>query len=538
MISAAQVSIENIHPNGIILRRLGNVFTYGKTARLIIATPQEEYRRQQKLIENYVQEIKTLAKASKNKNLFNNMLFEFGEITSTINDMNKLIDKAPQRRQKRDLWMIYGLILEFFFGWTEIEETSLWNHIDNMDNKMILSSATHTFDTINAIEKHNNHSDDKIQNIINKLNELIINSEGNFDEIAHENKIHDLMQFLTLAIIRYKSFQNKLITYLLKSQPSQIDPEIIPVSYFIAMMDEIEQKLDNFSVLPWRLINNLEFVNWYKLIPMKISLMAGNIITEIAVPLVSTGKREIYETFSVPSPNNKVLDVIKTEAPFFVTTEKRNKIGYLSRIEFEKCWEAMNNYICPQTFPLYTISNDSSYCELDILKNNKDQSKNCKTYSIPQKDILLKLNQDNQYYFYVIKPIKMIAKCGNKTNNVTLNNTGIMSIPNNCLVYNERIQIAAQSQMNIRKELKYIVSNYTDTNRTITKTQEQSFDQEDLFVSNQNFEDIKNKILQETINYKKWLEDNKGFSFTSILTFIAIGITLIMSIICAIKCFC
>lgn len=86
-----------------------------------------------------------------------------------------------------------------------------------------------------------------------------------------------------------------------------------------------------------------------------------------------------------------------------------------------------------------------------------------------------------------------------------LNHTGIITMSNECIMYNDRIQLAAHTVININDELKYIVNNITPNTEeeNITKIHEYVIEPDDLALMNTNFEDIKQKIKQDKVLQEK-----------------------------------
>lgn len=332
----ANVTVNTIESNGLLMKKLGNAFTYEKSINLIISTPIQDYMHQQQFIEFCIGELSNMQNHSYYKNGFENVMFELRNIMNTINEMNGIV-KDLSKRDKRALFPIVGEIYEYFFG-SASEKTvkEIWDQLDEENEKHLLISAAlfnqsgHATATINAIQQKNNYIDTKIMNIIEKLNDVIIKDEENTDKVTKREKINNLIQILTLAILRYKSYQDKLMSHLINQEFTHIDPEIVPFTYLHSMLDEVELNENVSDNLPWKLFDETEFMNWYQMIPMKISVIAEYIIIEINIPLISIEKKEIYEAIAVPVPMENILMYIQSETPYFITNSPRNEIGFLS----------------------------------------------------------------------------------------------------------------------------------------------------------------------------------------------------------------
>lgn len=243
---------------------------------------------------------------------------------------------------------------------------------------------------------------------------------------------------------------------------------------------------------------------------MKISVVKGYLITEISIPLISVNKKELYEAFIAPFPYNKSVIYIKPEAPYFLTDAQKSEIGYLSAEEYKRCWKVNeNDFICPKTFPIYTNYNDS--CLLAALSNKN--TGNCVIYALPFKNLIIKRNEENEYYFVFVKAMLMNVKCNGNTTQINLHGTGIIKIGKNCIIYNNFIQLAAHSTITVEKQNKYVFKNFSlkinDSN--IIKTHNLVVNQGDLPLLNENFENIKQKIAEDKIAQEILLKDQTKF---------------------------
>lgn len=543
----ANVSIEKIEPNGLILKHMGEVHTYEKSINILFATPHDEYFQQQTFIENCIEKLKELRNISTIKNEFDSILSEFYILSKTINNMNNIIETKHNRIKRFTLLPWVGKAYEVLFGLTSVYTIEkIQNQITESDDRIasissgLFNHSEYTMEIIDTIQEKNNDSESRILNIAHKLNEIINQIEDQIYNEEKEAKISSLIQLLTLAIIRYRDFQNKILSHILNRDVTSIDPEIISFSSFQSVIKNIDSRINQSDLFGWSSFNDIELMSWYKLMAMDISIENNQIITKINIPLISIERKEIFETIPAPSLQNNELYYIKPEAPFFITNKQRNEIGYLSLSDFRKCWKKSEKYfVCPRTFPFFSETKENHFCELSILQNTKETSENCVTFPLIAKDLFIRLNDENEYYFVILKPLKFNIDCNGEISHKWINKTGIISINNGCLMYNDAVQIAAQTIINIRKQNNYIISNFTQSipkNKTIIYKYEVNTN--DLAVLNKNFENIKIKIKQ---NLKNSVFNSKAIDIINFIRnmefdlFYIFGIAIIIIIIC-IKC--
>lgn len=492
----AEVSIEEIDSKGLLLQKMGNVYTHDKAIRLIIDTPHNEYVKQQEFISKSINMLSGLRNMSNNFHAFDNVIYELNLILNTITEINFILSNNSPRTKReasKDAWYIvmWDFVSGCLCGSDESERITLIAKLLNNQTEELIK-------TVVSIQAKNEHTDTKVQSIIEKLNELVEDINLNGAKTGHEMEVNNLIQLLTFAIIRYKSFQNKIMNYILENEPVHLDPEIFPLSIFRSILDEIDKRTNESDILPWRLEGDHAFINWYQIIQMTVSVNENYITTEIDIPLISTIRREIYEAIPAPFPIDNSLYFVKTEAPYFITDLGRNEIGFLSSSDFNKCVRKnRNNYFCPKDFPIYLENEENSFCELAILLKQQEKSEYCVAVPLKARDMFIKINDFNQYYFVVFKPMIIKVNCNNNFSNEVINGTGILTINDGCNIYNNFVQITPQTVTKVRTLNKFIVSKFTpyvQTNKRIIFKYEMG--KNELDILDKNFEDIKTSLTE------------------------------------------
>lgn len=67
-------------------------------------------------------------------------------------------------------------------------------------------------------------------------------------DLNTNNEINALTQALTLVIIRYLNYQNKLLDHILSKNLIHIDPELIPLNDLKDILRDVEKQIDNVTV--------------------------------------------------------------------------------------------------------------------------------------------------------------------------------------------------------------------------------------------------------------------------------------------------
>lgn len=532
------ITVDKISSNGLLLKQVGSVHTYDKLMKIIINIPHEDYVEQQQFIEKCIKDLELFRNDTKNRFDMSNTLFEFNAILDVIKEINMLTVKAEIPRGRREIIPTMGLsYVKIFFGFI----TSAFSPgSDNKEKKISMltdrtqSLSNYSIETIDSIQVKNKNTDDKIDKITKKLNELIAKQTENNDNDVFELKINQLIQSLTLTILRYKNHQEKIFKYIKKNKTSNIDPDIVSYIRLHKIIEDIKNQSE--KNLFWNIIDDSDFIKWYQIAPMKIAVTNGDVIIEIDIPLISIDRRNIYETLAVPAISKNSLTIIHPDSPYIITNIQKTEMAHLTENDFKNCLrESKEVYICPQTFPVYT---DGKFCELSILSNNVSMSNKCTITTVPLRNVILKLKVINQYYFAFIRSEIFNVNCNHNVTQIVLNGTGIMSISEGCYIYNDNINIAAQSVLRMKTKHKFISSNFSLLNQEKSQAiQKLIFDEKELIIMDTNFENIKAKINEEQKEFRtriEQFEDNHKISteYTFITMIVALAIIYLIKRTC------
>lgn len=444
----AIVTVEKIETNGLMFKTMGNVYSYEQSWKIVTVISEEKFKEEQIFIESRINDLKKLNDKNTNKNV-NFVLEEFERLNNVIKEINSIVLDEKPTRIKRAIVPFGGTLVEWILGnpdeytLKEIIKQIEENRQNNIQTDLIIKNQTiYMQKLIEAIEEKNSLVNTEIEKLVHSiqfLTSIAIKEERN-------GEINALTQALTLVIIRYLNYQNKLLTHILSRDLIRIDPELIPISFLRTILEEIQGKIKNEFMLPWNLWENGKAVEWYKTIPMKTSIVDKNVVLEFIIPVISRIKKELYEVISTPVLRENTLVYIHPTTPYIITNEIKNEIGYLEQSDLDKCWRLMGkDYICTNNFPIYNAQNKYVYCELAILLKSNSELNNCIVKTIPKKDLFIKIKDSDQYYFVLLNKTHATQNCNGKNENIELEGTGILTINESCSIFNANFRIASQS---------------------------------------------------------------------------------------------
>lgn len=480
---------------------------YDRSLNLIITTPFNDFLKQQEKIESYIEQLENFRNCSENRVSIDFVITEFRFILSIINDMNRVISSTPHRGKREAYFPVVGTVFEIFFGSASEDTTNkLWNNLKKAENRMSALSDTmfkdhgSTVRLLSSIQEKNTDTDSRIKQMLSKLNELVEQQNSENNKFFTEIQISRVIQTLSMVTTRYRSVQNKICAYLIQQRPANIDLAIIPFATLKRILNSIDTSTINQSeTMPWKSIDEFEIYHYLSLIPMKLSVVNGCIVTEILIPLVLKEGKEIYEAIPAPSPLKSHLIVVKTEAPYFVTNRERSEIGYMSNTDLSKCWsDNADTLICPRSFPVHKQTDYNHFCELAILSNEQEKSDTCNTQIIDKNDLFIKTGATNQFYYVIRNKCFLRANCNENITDITLTDTGLITINDGCYVFNTNIQIMGQSLIDVKHTDTFYTSNFSIPVRKFRRTLYQfEYNDSNIALLNKNFEQLKNDIIVE-----------------------------------------
>lgn len=534
------IQVEQVESNGIILRPLGNVYAYQETWKIVMSFSKEKYLQEQMTIEKRLHELELLQnKLAKNENI-DVIMEEIRKLIEAIREINKVI--TPEKiRQKRAIAPFFGTVLEWLFGNPDEDTTDeILNMIkankqtiQNTDNT-ILNHTIFTEELLQNMEKRYNYTKKELEMLINEINTLIETQNINNNQQEIENKILLYTQTLSLSLMRYINFQNKMAQQILSNEITHLDPEIVPFSFLEPLLLEIQQTISSDKMLPWNLLAKDREISCYKAIPMKVHVTKNNIIITLSIPIIAKNKKLLFTAIPSPIIKENYLLYIQAEAPYIIINQAKTEISFLNENDEDNCWKLDHqNQICPENYPIYKKQAQNNFCELEIL--SQTATNNCIFKQLPKRDIFIKILNTNQYYFAVMKPTKAVSNCKAKTETIILNGTGILTISEGCNVYNEKFRMISQKESTVTTQNNYILSNFkpidTVQNKEIHKYVMNS---KELTEINNNFEDLKERIKYSKIEQTMKIKNNqieKTTIFTKTHTGISLGTIIIVAIV-------
>lgn len=415
-VTKAIIEIRPIQTNGLLFEYKGTVFIVEEIWKVHSKMSIKQYLLEPINLENRIIELKVIQQMQNSTEVTQSLSMLMDEIQKlifNINQLNTIIH--DNSKQKRDAWVpIVGTAYQYLFRIPDEHTTNEIFHrlielerADLSSKTMIANNTVLTLDIVENIQQKYNYTQNQVEILIKEIEEIMLQNLSN----ERDKQIIVNTQILILAITKYNNLQLKILDYLTCNKIKFLDPELFPFFAIEKTLKEVNDRLDMTRTLPR--MNQLGKILWYKTIQMKINIHEGEIIFELSIPVISRNKKQLYAVHSTPILNNDSLIYIEPEAPFIVTNEIKNEIGFLSQTELSNCIAIEEEYyLCTNSFAIYNRHTNNNYCELISLLNAEEPIHNCVVKEIPKRNMIIKIPDTNQYYFIAVEPIAVIAQCG------------------------------------------------------------------------------------------------------------------------------
>jgi IS1 family transposase len=538
--------------NGLIFKPVADVYKFKEMRNIMTSIPQSYLKLQQGSMATHISDLEELQGKLKNNENFKVVVNEIKKLANSLEEINDMLTGSPKislklARRRRAILPFVGSVIEWAFGnpddTTKKEMLELMRKLSSNQeatDRVVLNHSIFIRSLTESIKAKNRMVNEEIASIIRNLNSTLSRFNATANEIELQNELNIYTQVLTLYIVRHKSYQDKILMHILSNTPIHIDPEIIPLPYLSPIIVEIEKSLGNDQMLPFNLIPNRTTIDWYKYIPMRTSIVEKNIVFEFFIPVVTRAKKQLLEVISAPFPKGEHLVYIQPQSQYILTNDINTEIAYLTQSNINECWKLNGDkqFVCPSSFPIFNMLPQDNYCELTILLKTHHSSHNCVFKILPKKDLFIKIQKSDQYYYVVNKEMNFTTKCGEKDDMISLNGTGFITINDSCSIYNQFLRIESQSTTGLYKNMNYVQNTFTPIINKNPDKYKFIINDKELNDLNKEFEKIKEKLkydenfdnLSMTENWAKYQETAKIQSGINISTSIIILFVVLVSI--------
>lgn len=459
----AEVHMQLVNTSGLLYNHLGDVYAYEKTWRILTNVDREDYEREFEEMRARSKWVKDWQEKYADKVFMGGVSYQLNTLIDAISGKNDLMfnRRTPPLRKKRAILPFIGSSIEWLFG--NPDEDSMDEVIRLIkENKKEIRALSHhvanqtviTGKLADIIQSHFRAVGLRINEILASINVAIAEHH---EVYTIQNNIDAITQTLTLAIIRVKSYQDKLLHHLLADEVTYVDPELVDWHYLNGIFETIESKLETGQMLPWKALPSAnERLAGYKFVSMRTFAHKDNYVLEIYVPIISKVKKDLYEVIATPFMNGERMLYVSPESQYIITDKAKTEISFLNALDREDCWNLAHNVsVCPGSLPVYNRAPENNFCELALLIRQVNGTSLCLYHEMKPRNILVRIKDRDQYYFSFPHATHIYARCKGIRSEMTMVNTGMISITDGCMLINRDFTIKAQSAARLSNSIKF-----------------------------------------------------------------------------------
>lgn len=203
----------------------------------------------------------------------------------------------------------------------------------------------------------------------------------------------------------------------------------------------------------------------YQFGSMDVEMLGNHLIVTIGIPFVRIHEYDCYRLITIPFINNDKQIRIRRKSDYFLVNEKNMEFLMRSQSEMDECKRIDNaeNKICPMS----KIIKDQHQieCEWKMFKNSSEIPNECIILVEKSEELWQPLQLENSWIFSMNKPTNCVLKCdGFDAENITLKNSGIITIFGNCEFETENFKVMSHYSKYLNESIK--INEYYNMNET------------------------------------------------------------------------
>lgn len=458
--------IEN--QNGMIFTKLGKAYISKTEWHICFFYDLSDYYNQVDRLTMCAQKMTSMCEQMEKDPLCN---METTLLMQHINEMQ--IDKETiesfqqtHNRRRRAPLEILGKISNLLFGIMDADSAREYNekinslqNNENEINEFIKEQTSIIEAQVRINGKTYSEFKNSIGELADKLTNMQIETQNQTHALLERQKFESLGQ-IALSII---SLHNKISQELRDILQDSLDGKVtnsIPAYKLKQGIKRIVPHLRSDQRIPINLeIESIYHI--YKMAKLRSTLIGHKILIEIGIPLVKKENYELIKPVPIPININEATIILKPNNKYFLWNDEKTYFIPLEENELQGCRHTFNDeLICTPNTPIHY--NRNKICEFQIIlaTGAKNAIKNCEYQNIPNNNYLIQINNHNQYYCHIVKPMKISENCEDEDfRTKTIETNGILKIPSGCIFTTDDLKIEAN-------EIKY----FNDTDLIIPES--------------------------------------------------------------------
>lgn len=355
-----------------------------------------------------------------------------------------------KRKGRSKRWAPFGFFgdaLGWLFGLATDSDAEMINNKINHMEAISVNEKMSIENQLYIIEKTVKLSNESYTILKNKIEEFakLVNEEITKTNI--QIKINSLTTMANLIIALNTETYNDILNILEDSLNGKI-VNLIPQGTLTENLRKIASNLKVNQKLPINLDYQSPY-NIFSVTNLQGVLTENRIIITLYIPIIDVDDLRLYKTIPIPMAINDSVYRIIPNSEYFLFDSNSRELTPMTTTDLNNCKKSFSNVlICNPEQPTF-IAPEAS-CELTILLDPKPISINsiCNILSLPKKNYIIPLYQNNSYYCLINEPIQIKTTCpGKSIRHKELGETGIVTINPGCSIITNEMRFTAENNI-------------------------------------------------------------------------------------------
>lgn len=445
IIQASNITLQQFDPKpGIYFENIGTTSVISTEWNVVVYYDLRPYWMELTALSNSTNALEHLCQQMKQKSTCVSITKQFKAIEDELQIDNSFF---ATRRQKRGAFDLIGNVANSLFGVLDSKYAEQMSKTIDVINKneghllALIKNQTSIIDsTINVLKRDHSEAERKFKEIDNQVNQLInrINHTG---EDSYELKINQffisLSIQLSLIVMNLQKTQATIIDVLTDIHHGRISPILVTPQQISRELTIIKEHLPTSLRLP---TDQRDLIQIYKTMTAASRIVKNHVIIKINIPLVNVERFDLFKMIPIPAVTNGTLIAIQPCSVYIALNSHKDHYYTITPEELLSCMSTENqNYLCHQSHPLYHKIGTICSCEASLI-NNTPYDK-CNIQRVENSPVWVQLTNPNQWIYAVKEPIIANALCREEITPLTLNNSGLIKIPPDCVIKHDLLTI-------------------------------------------------------------------------------------------------
>lgn len=471
-------------------------------------------------------------------------------------------DEPKSARIKRGVFNFIGQASKFLFGTLDENDANYYqekiNQVEQEQLNMLkvareqMTVVRSTLQTINStfykVALNEQKLKESLKEIVDHVNNETLVMQAVLRQTSLEVIINRHFIELESCIVQVREHYKILIDAVLNAQRGILQPEVMSPGRVIRAFQRSRSNFPKDLTIPV----TLSMAQGHAL--LKISdvhiFVKRNILSYvIETPLVNNIVYNMYQLIPFPTPTSDSLTdfiFIESAKDYLLIDETKQTYVLIDKEDLAGCKkESETERLCKQTFPLM-YTHTSQECVVSLLNSNEIPQSCVKKIIRVNELIMLPIDRRNEWIYVAPRTEKITVMCGKEEpTDTTIQGVGTLIFYESCQCYSSKTKIVSQAVVKTNETrrdfvpeliLSYDCCEHLGSKITLSEVKLEEkvplmnvlSNVKDLKYASYKVDEVEELIEEAEAKVKQ----NEKFYYTSILSYLGVGIAIIMVCCC------